>query len=129
MLPLRLFWSNFADGYKGMMLKRLIFIILLTLAFGIQPIIAQTRYAWRESVVTNASTLVNTPRADEGIEVFTRSGALIVRNQERTTVTVLTILGQAISTTTLNAGTHELRIGTHGIYLVKIGANTIRVAL
>ncbi len=111
------------------MLKRLIFGILLMVSIGIQSIDAQTRYAWRESVVTNTATPVNTPRADEGIEVYTRSGALVVRNQERTTVTVLTILGQTISTTTLNAGTHELRIGTHGIYLVKIGANTIRVAL
>lgn len=111
------------------MVKRLIFIILLSFSFGIQSIDAQTRYAWRESVVTNASTPVNTNHADEGVEVYTRSGVLIVRNQERTTVTVLTILGQAISTTTLNAGTHELRIGTHGIYLVKIGNSTIRVAL
>ena len=111
------------------MIKRLIFIVLFFAAIVTMSTNAQTRYAWKESAVPAATVPANNPRANEGIEVYSKSGALIIRNPERASVVVMTILGQTISSTTINAGTHELRIGTHGIYIVKIGSYTIRVAL
>lgn len=111
------------------MLKRLLIILLLSLSAAIPQVAAQSRYAWKEAVVTSAMSPVNNPRVNDGIEVYTRPGTLIVRCPERTSVVVMTILGQTICNTTISAGTHELRIGTHGIYILKIGGNTIRVAL
>lgn len=111
------------------MLKRLLVILTIMLSAGAIPADAQSRYAWKDSSIPAATAPVNNPRSMDGIEVFTRPGTLIVRCPERTTVVVMTILGQTISKTTISAGTHELRIGTHGIYILKIGDNAIRVAL
>ena len=49
--------------------------------------------------------------------------------QGRITVRVYTILGQMVSQATLQAGTSELRLGTRGIYLVRIGNLTQKVAI
>ena len=102
------------------MLKRLFAILLLVVATGTIPAASQSRYAWKDTYVTTSMNPVNNPRANDGIEVYTRPGALIVRCPERTNVIVMTILGQTISKATINAGTHELRIGTHGIYILKL---------
>ena len=107
------------------MLKRLFAILLLVVATGTIPAAS----AWKDTYVTTSMNPVNNPRANDGIEVYTRPGALIVRCPERTNVIVMTILGQTISKATINAGTHELRIGTHGIYILKLGDTTVRVAL
>lgn len=111
------------------MLKRLFAILLFVVATGTIPAASQSRYAWKDTYVTTSMSPVNNPRANDGIEVYTRPGALIVRCPERTNVVVMTILGQTISKATINAGTHELRIGTHGIYILKLGDTTVRVAL
>ena len=108
------------------MLKRLFAILLLVVATGTIPAASQSRYAWKDTYVTTSMNPVNNPRANDGIEVYTRPGALIVRCPERTNVVVMTILGQTISKATINAGTHELRIGTHGIYILKLGDTTVR---
>ena len=106
------------------MLKRLFAILLLVVATGTIPAASQSRYAWKDTYVTTSMNPVNNPRANDGIEVYTRPGC-----PERTNVIVMTILGQTISKATINAGTHELRIGTHGIYILKLGDTTVRVAL
>lgn len=112
------------------MLRRLLVILFLALlSTGSAPAEAQGRYVWKDTTQPAATSPVNNPRANDGIEVYTRPGAVIVRCQERINVVVMTILGQTISKATINAGTHELRIGTHGIYILKIGDNTVRVAL
>ena len=44
-------------------------------------------------------------------------------------VTIYTILGQVVTDRTLNPGLSEIKIGTRGIYLVKIEGRTQKVAL
>lgn len=106
------------------------FIISVFCIFATLPAAyAQTRYSWKETTVQSATQPVNNPKTTGGIEVYAHSGTLTVRTPEKTTVTVLSILGQTISQTSINAGTYELLIGTHGIYIVKIGDFTLRVAL
>lgn len=113
-----------------MRIRRTLLTSILSLAATFLAAAAQPQhYAWKESPSQPTSQPVNNPRSTDGIEVYTRPGTLIVKNPERTTVTVLSILGQTISQTTINAGTHELHIGTHGIYIVKVGDFTLRVAL
>jgi len=90
---------------------------------------AQTRSLWRQPEYRITTQPVNDPKTTDGIKVYSQSGNLIIQTPEKTTVKVLSILGQTISQATVNPGIYELPIGTHGIYIVKIGAFTIRVAI
>ena len=60
------------------MLKRLLAILLLVVATGTIPAASQSRYAWKDTYVTTSMNPVNNPRANDGIEVYTRLGVLIV---------------------------------------------------
>lgn len=106
-------------------------LILLTIfavafVFEVRP---ESRYVWKESNRDLPEQTVNNPRTTEGIEVYAGSGMIIVKTPVKTSVKILSILGQTISQTTIPQGTYELQINTHGIFIVKVGDSTIRVAL
>lgn len=90
---------------------------------------AQSRYAWKESQTEVSGKTVNNPKANNGIEVYTRPGTLIIQTPVKSSIKVLSILGQIISQTTINPGTFELTLNTHGIFIVKINEYTLRVAI
>lgn len=110
------------------MLKRAIGILIIIAAVCQFAADAQTRYTWKEATQQSVSTS-NSLHQSDGVEIATRNGTIIIKNQERENVTVLTILGQTISQTTLPPGVHELKIGTHGIFIVKVGNHAVRIAL
>lgn len=63
------------------------------------------------------------------IEISSKEGNIYIRTPRQVQVTVYTILGQIVTERTLNPGISELKIGTRGIYLVKIEGKTQKVAL
>lgn len=63
------------------------------------------------------------------IEVRTLNGAILVSSNRQVQVKVFTILGQLISQDTLPAGVSILNLGMHGLFIVKIGDMTCKVAL
>lgn len=65
----------------------------------------------------------------EEIEVRTQSGAIIVTTNKPMQIKVFTILGQLVSQENLPVGTSQLNIGSHGVYIVKVGGLTCKVAL
>jgi hypothetical protein len=67
--------------------------------------------------------------AADGVEIFQRSGTIIIRTQHAIQVKVFTILGQLVSQATLPAGTSELKLSSRGIYMVKVGSITQKVAI
>ena len=84
---------------------------------------------WREFNKEIPAKALNDPRRTDGVEIYGSNGSIFIRTQHRVQVRVFTILGQSVSSVTLNPGTSELRIGTRGIYIVKIGNITQKVAL
>lgn len=104
-------------------------ILSLCVAATFLTATAQPRYTWKEIPTKTETQPVNNPKTTDGIEIYAAKGTLSIKTPEKTTVKVLSILGQTISQATINAGTHELQIGTHGIYIVKVGGFTLRVAL
>lgn len=66
---------------------------------------------------------------DSDIEIKAARGIIIVNSNHPVQVKVFTILGQLLSNETLPAGTSQLQVGAHGIYLVKAGDITCKVAL
>lgn len=63
------------------------------------------------------------------IEIRTQNGAIIVSTNTPTQIKVFTILGQLISQENLPTGVSSLTIGTHGVFIVKVGGITCKVAL
>lgn len=63
------------------------------------------------------------------LEVRTASGAILVYTSRPVQVKVFSILGQLVSQENLPAGVSQLSLGTHGLFIVKIGDMTCKVAL
>lgn len=63
------------------------------------------------------------------IEVRTGRGVIIVTTSHPVQIKVFSILGQVISQETLPVGTSQLQIGSHGVFIVKVGDLTCKVAL
>ncbi len=101
-------------------------IVMLALTLGN---VAYGQLQWRETNRDIPKRSLTDPRVTDGIEIYGYNGVIYIKTPRRIAVRVFTILGQNVSQATLNPGTHELKIGSRGIYIVKIGNLTQKVAL
>lgn len=109
-------------------MRRLLAIVTMVLMLGLGNAV-QAEVQWRETNREVQGKVLNDPRASDGIEIYGSNGTITIVTPKRITVRVYTILGQMISQAVLQPGTSELRLGSRGIYLVKIGNLTQKVAL
>ena len=65
----------------------------------------------------------------EEVEVMAQKGVIIITTSKPIEIKVFTILGQLVSQEKLPIGTSQLNIGSHGVYIVKVGEITCKVAL
>ena len=103
-------------------------VVLFLATFGYSGEIgAQTH--WREA--SNDTAVQNTEAriATEGIEIYSKDGHIVVHLPHKAQVKVFTILGQLVSQAELNAGTSMLKMNSRGIYIVKVGNITQKVAM
>jgi len=91
--------------------------------------VASAGVQWHETTREVRGKNLVDPKQADGIEIYGENGVITVVTSHRVTVRVYTILGQLVSRATLPPGTSELRIGSRGIYLVKIDNLTQKVAL
>ena len=84
---------------------------------------------WRETTHKVTGRSLTDPSVTDGVEIYGANGVITIRTQRRIQVKVFTILGQVVSQATLNPGISELKINARGIYIVKIGNITQKVAL
>ena len=109
-------------------MKQMLVILSLVLTLGLNNM-ALAEVQWRETNREVQGRTWNDPRSSDGIEIYGRNGTITIVTPKRITVRVYTILGQIVSQATLQPGTSELRLGTRGIYLVRIGNMTQKVAI
>ena len=109
-------------------MRRLLVILMLVLTLGLENA-ALADVQWRETNREAQGKTWNDPRQSDGIEIYGRNGIITIYTPKRITVRVYTILGQMVSQATLQPGTSELRLGSRGIYLVRIGNITQKVAV
>lgn len=63
------------------------------------------------------------------IEIKSAPGYIIVNANHSVQIKVFTILGRVVSSETLPAGRSQLQVPAHGVYIVKIGDLTCKVAV
>lgn len=63
------------------------------------------------------------------IEVRAGSGVIYVTTSQPLSIKVFTILGQTVAQDVLPQGTSQLVLGTHGVFIVKAGDTTFKVAV
>lgn len=63
------------------------------------------------------------------IEIRAANGVLMVNTNHPVQIKVYTILGRLVNTDTLPAGRSQLTLPAHGVYIVKIGDLTCKVAV
>ena len=106
------------------------FLVILTLMMAMaSTTVATAKVQWRETTTEVQGKSLTDPKVTDGVEIFQRNGTIIIRTQRPVLVRVFTILGQLVSQATLPAGTSELKLNTRGIYMVKVGSITQKVAL
>lgn len=66
---------------------------------------------------------------DTDVTIRATKGTIIVTANKPVQIKVFSILGQLISNETLPAGTSQLNVSTHGVFIVKTGELTCKVAL
>ena len=104
--------------------------MILTLMMAMaSTTVATAKVQWRETTTEVQGKSLTDPKVTDGVEIFQRNGTIIIRTQRPVLVRVFTILGQLVSQATLPAGTSELKLNTRGIYMVKVGSITQKVAL
>ena len=109
-------------------MKRLLAILALSIVLGLGNA-ALAEVQWHETNREVQGKSLNDPRTSDGVEIYGSNGVITIVTPKRITVRVYTILGQMISQATLQPGTSELRLGARGIYLVRIGNITQKVAI
>ncbi len=109
-------------------MRRFFLLFTIYIALLLAPEM-HAQYVWKETNRAITEQAINNPRTTEGIAVYRQSGMLIVKTPVKTSIRVLTILGQTISAVAVNPGTYELELNTHGIFIVRIGDNAFRLTL
>lgn len=110
-------------------MRKFIACILMIIAVAVTSL-ASEPIKWQETTkVLRQNTMVSERTLPDGIEIYAADGTIYVRIQGKETVKVFTILGQLVNRSTLAQGTWELKINSRGIYIIKIGNHTQKVAL
>ena len=109
-------------------MRRLLVILTFAISLGLGNV-ALAEVQWRETNREVQGKTWNDPRTSDGIEIYGRNGTITIVTPKRIMVRVYTILGQMVSQATLQPGTSELRLNSRGIYLVRIGNLTQKVAI
>lgn len=113
-------------------MRRLLIRIAVAAAALVAPAaVGHAQMQWREAGDASAETVqaLNDPDTSDGVEIGVSGSTIVVRTPKSAEVRVFTILGQLVSRATLNPGTSELTINSRGIYIVKIGDTTQKIAL
>ena len=79
--------------------------------------------------VQNEATVAKTIVKDNDIEILTTSSHIIIHVSQPSKIEVFTILGRLISSESVSAGSYEMPVESHGVYIIKIGDMTCKVVI
>lgn len=67
--------------------------------------------------------------SESELEILAGGGLIYVTTSKSINIKIFTILGSRIADDTLSAGTYQFAVPTHGVYIVKAGDLTCKVAV
>lgn len=67
--------------------------------------------------------------SDSELEIKTGGGIIFVNTTKSINIKIFTILGSRIADDTLQAGSYQFAVPTHGVYIIKAGDLTCKVAV
>lgn len=109
-------------------MKRALAKIMLAAALALCLSVHADARAWQTAThdrLEDGRVVARTAEA----EVRSMPGIILVNIPRPSQVKVFSILGRLVSQETLPAGISQLPLGSHGLYIVKIGDLTCKVAL
>lgn len=107
-------------------MKLYILTLLTALAFSIEGSGAPPK-GWEtvKSELPESKPVVK----DTEFEVRTLPGSVVVISSHQVQIKIFTILGRLVNSETLPPGTSRLLLPAHGVYIVKIGDVTCKIAV
>lgn len=105
-------------------MKKWIVGALLLLAVTGQAF-AKSSWESLKSEPVNLKTVVQ----ESDVELKTSSGVIVITTPRPVQVQVFTILGQQVSSETVGPGIVRLQVNAHGVYIIKLGDKTCKIAL
>lgn len=103
---------------------RNVIIALLLAAGAVEASAAPRSLEPAKTERTEAKTVVK----ESEIEIKTLRGIIVLNVSRTSQIKVVTILGRTICNDTVGPGTYELHLA-HGVYIVKVGELTFKVAV
>lgn len=100
-------------------------VFSISAAFSTPVLAAPSKWETIKTERTDVKTIVK----DTEVEIKATRGVIVVSSSRPVQIKVYTILGQLISRETLPAGTSQLNVPAHGVYIIKTGDLTCKVAL
>lgn len=107
--------------FAGHILAVVVAFALATTAFAASP-------AW-EQVRTEQTSGAKPVMRDNDLEIKAAPLTIIISSSRQTSIKVFTILGRLVSSENLPSGTSRLQLPAHGVYIVKVGDLTCKVAI
>lgn len=106
---------------------RILTIGILLLTAGAAAPCAYAAKGW-ESGKTERTDSRHIAREGD-VEIRAARDVIIVNTNHTVQIKVFTILGQMVSSETLGPGIHHFTVPAHGVYLIKVGDLTCKVAV
>lgn len=103
----------------------ILLICICALVFPVEMSAAKSWESVRQERISEGRVVTRTTE----IEVSTLSGTIMISTTRSVQVKVFSILGQLVSSETIPPGVSQLHLNTHGLFIVKIGDLTCKVAL
>lgn len=82
-----------------------------------------------EPVRTEQSANAKTVMRDVELEIKANSNTIIVQSNRQIQIKIFTILGRLITSETLPPGSARYVLPVHGVYIIKVGDMTCKVAV
>ena len=117
--------SSHIKGRMFSVLKKTLPLVICAAAVAAPAYAAPTK--WEQNKVDTEDTKIVAKDAE--VEIRTASGSIVVVSAKPVQIKVYTILGQLISRENLPAGRSQLNVQAHGVYIIKTGDLTCKVAL
>ena len=118
---------NPKTGSQARRFTRIAAILLLGLAALCPASLLAAPSKW-ETIKSERSDLKSVAK-DGDIEIKVAKGVVVISSPRPLAVKVYSILGQLISKENLPAGTSQFSVQAHGVYIIRTGDLTCKVAL